>query len=154
LVGNNAEAHHAVVVFGRPEDPHARPVHLHNYVGTFCWGKKQRVDALRRRHRIAVKRDNRQAVTRHGERDVLGRAGIEEPKQYDLGSPAFVVFALIMLGTAVMLLFDRQFPNDESSSLNRPTTLSLAAFALFTLLALGNAVSTVLECAGSARTID
>jgi disulfide bond formation protein DsbB len=60
---------------------------------------------------------------------------------------AFVVFALIVLGTAVMLLFDRQFPNDESTSLNRPTSLSLAAFALFTLLALGNGVSTVLECA-------
>jgi disulfide bond formation protein DsbB len=60
---------------------------------------------------------------------------------------AFVVFALIVLGTAVMLLFDRQFPNDESSP-NRPTTLSLAAFAVFTLLVLGNGVSTVLECAG------
>jgi disulfide bond formation protein DsbB len=60
---------------------------------------------------------------------------------------AFVVFALMVLGTAVMLLFDRQFPSDESRS-NRPTAISLVAFALFTLLALGNGVSTVLECAG------
>jgi disulfide bond formation protein DsbB len=60
---------------------------------------------------------------------------------------AFVIFALIVLGTAVMLLFDGQFAGGESS-VNRLTGLSLIAFALFTLLALCNGVSTVLECAG------
>jgi disulfide bond formation protein DsbB len=60
---------------------------------------------------------------------------------------AFVVFSLIVLGTAVMLLFDRQFAGGEYAG-RRLTALSLAAFALLTLLALGNGVSTVLECAG------
>jgi disulfide bond formation protein DsbB len=60
---------------------------------------------------------------------------------------AFIVFALIVLGTAVMLLFDGQFAGHESS-VGRLTGLSLAAFALFALIALCNGVSTVLECAG------
>jgi disulfide bond formation protein DsbB len=60
---------------------------------------------------------------------------------------AFVVFSLIVLGTAVMLLFDRQFAGEEYAGL-RLTGLSLVAFALLTLLALGNGVSTMLECAG------
>src|SRR5260370_9779022 len=59
---------------------------------------------------------------------------------------AFVVFALIVLGTAVMLLFDGQFAGDESA-VNRLTGLSLVAFALFALVALCNGVSTVLDCA-------
>jgi hypothetical protein len=46
-----------------------------------------------------------------------------------------------------MLLFEGQFAGGESS-VNRLTGLSLVAFVLFTLLALGNGVSTVLECAG------
>jgi disulfide bond formation protein DsbB len=60
---------------------------------------------------------------------------------------AFAVFALIVLGTAVMLLFDRQFASGEPA-MHRLTGLSLVAFAVFALLALGNGVSTVLECAG------
>jgi disulfide bond formation protein DsbB len=60
---------------------------------------------------------------------------------------AFVVFTLIVLGTAVMLLFDRQFAGGENS-VRRLTGLLLVAFALLTLLALGNGVSTLLECAG------
>ena len=66
---------------------------------------------------------------------------------------AFIVFALILLGTAVMLLFDGQFAQSESSPAGEYATkrlagLSLAACALFMLLALGNGISTVLECAG------
>jgi disulfide bond formation protein DsbB len=60
---------------------------------------------------------------------------------------AFVIFTLILLGTAVMLWFDGQFAGSENAAM-RLTGLSLAAFALFTLLALGNGVSTILECAG------
>ena len=60
---------------------------------------------------------------------------------------AFVIFMLIVLGTAVMLWFDGQFAGGEDAA-KRLTGLSLAAFALFTLLALGNGVATVLECAG------
>jgi disulfide bond formation protein DsbB len=58
---------------------------------------------------------------------------------------AFVVFTLMVLGTAVMLLFDGQFIRGERSE-ERLAGLSLGAFALFTLLALGNGISTVLEC--------
>jgi disulfide bond formation protein DsbB len=60
---------------------------------------------------------------------------------------AFVIFVVMVLGTAVMLLFDRQFESVESSA-DRFTVLSKVAFVLFGLLALGNGLSTVLECAG------
>jgi disulfide bond formation protein DsbB len=60
---------------------------------------------------------------------------------------AFVIFMLIVLGAAVMLWFDGQFASGETVA-KRLTGLSLAAFVLFMLLALGNGVSTVLECAG------
>jgi disulfide bond formation protein DsbB len=60
---------------------------------------------------------------------------------------AFIVFMMIVLGTAIMLLFDRQFAASGVAAV-RLTGLALGAFALFTLLALGNGVSTVLECAG------
>jgi disulfide bond formation protein DsbB len=60
---------------------------------------------------------------------------------------AFVIFILIVLGTAVMQWFDGQFAGGEAAA-KRLTGLSLAAFVLFALLALGNGVSTVLECAG------
>jgi disulfide bond formation protein DsbB len=60
---------------------------------------------------------------------------------------AFVVFVVMVLGTAVMLLFDRQFAEDEGSA-DRLSAFSKVAFVLFGLLALGNGLSTVLECAG------
>jgi disulfide bond formation protein DsbB len=60
---------------------------------------------------------------------------------------AFVVFMLIVLGTAIMLLFDRQFAAGENTVMRLPG-LAFCAFALFALLALGNGISTVLECAG------
>jgi disulfide bond formation protein DsbB len=60
---------------------------------------------------------------------------------------AFVIFVVMVLGTAVMLLFDRQFAT-ENVATDRVTALSRIAFVLFGLLALGNGLSTVLECAG------
>jgi hypothetical protein len=53
----------------------------------------------------------------------------------------------MVLGTAVMLLFDRQFAKHDVAA-DRVTALSRIAFVLFGLLALGNGLSTVLECAG------
>jgi disulfide bond formation protein DsbB len=63
---------------------------------------------------------------------------------------AFVIFVVMVLGTAVMLLFDRQFADDAvvKVSTDRLTAFSKIAFVLFGLLALGNGLSTVLECAG------
>ncbi|MGC1549308.1 MAG: disulfide bond formation protein B [Rhodanobacter sp.] len=60
---------------------------------------------------------------------------------------AFVVFVLIIIGTATMLLFDRQFTNHHSGT---PMFSRIAAsvVVLFGLLVLGNAVSTGLECGG------
>ncbi len=58
---------------------------------------------------------------------------------------AFVIFVVMVLGTAVMLLFDRQFAKDDPAY--RLTAFSKVAFVLFGLLALGNGLSTVLECA-------
>jgi disulfide bond formation protein DsbB len=57
-----------------------------------------------------------------------------------------IVSTLIILGTAGMLLFDRQFVDDHEE---KPLGGSLlASLALFGFLALANGVSTVLECAG------
>jgi len=57
---------------------------------------------------------------------------------------SLVVAALIVVGGAIMLLFERQF----SESARRLGGLALASFVVFTLLVLGNGVSTVLECGG------
>jgi disulfide bond formation protein DsbB len=72
---------------------------------------------------------------------------------------ALVVYEAIILGCAVMLLFDRQFyelgaagqVQAQSGSRLAPSWASafgLAMVVLAALLALGNGVSTVLECAG------
>ncbi len=63
---------------------------------------------------------------------------------------AFIIFVVMVLGTAVMLLFDRQFAQgaEVADSTDRLTAFSKVAFVLFGLLALGNGLSTVLECAG------
>lgn len=60
---------------------------------------------------------------------------------------AFVLFCLIVVGSAMMLLFDRQFRDAEKSS-TALSGLALAVFGLFALLTFGNGVSTLLECAG------
>lgn len=58
---------------------------------------------------------------------------------------AFVVFAAMIAGSALMLLFDRQFEPPRPAGLPK---LGAAALALAGVLALGNGVSTVLECGG------
>lgn len=58
---------------------------------------------------------------------------------------ALLVFVLIVLGCAFMLLFDRQFRDQARASVPF-AGFSLAVFALFSLLVVGNAVSTFLEC--------
>ncbi len=57
---------------------------------------------------------------------------------------AFILFVLIIAGTAVMLLFDRQFKDGERPA--PPGGVALAVFTLFAALTLGNGVSTLLEC--------
>jgi disulfide bond formation protein DsbB len=59
---------------------------------------------------------------------------------------SLVVAVLIVIGGAVMLLFERQF--SESARPERLAGLALASFVVFALLVLGNGVSTVLECGG------
>jgi disulfide bond formation protein DsbB len=59
---------------------------------------------------------------------------------------SLVVAALIVIGGAVMLLFERQF--SESAGPERLAGLALISFVVFALLVLGNGVSTVLECSG------
>ncbi|PZN99673.1 MAG: disulfide bond formation protein B [Hyphomicrobiales bacterium] len=66
---------------------------------------------------------------------------------------ALVIYFLIILGCAVMLLFDRQFMATCEGMPDRPQRSWSAAFAsaiigLAALLALANGVSTVLECGG------
>jgi len=58
---------------------------------------------------------------------------------------AAVLAAAIIVGAALMLMFERQFT--EGGTADGPLVgLSLAIFALATLLAFGNGVSTVLIC--------
>jgi disulfide bond formation protein DsbB len=58
---------------------------------------------------------------------------------------AFVVFTAMVAGSALMLLFDRQFEPPRPAG--RPA-LGTAAIALAALLAVSNGVSTVIECGG------
>lgn len=59
---------------------------------------------------------------------------------------ALLLFIVIVAGCAVLLLFDRQF--EPQPPVHKLAGLALLAFGLIALLALGNGVSTVLECAG------
>ena len=62
---------------------------------------------------------------------------------------AGVCFFLIILGTAVMLLFEGQFSKSSMTASARKfggSRLAIAAFALMVLLAAGNAVTTLIEC--------
>ena len=58
---------------------------------------------------------------------------------------AFIAFALMIVGCAVLLLDDRQFARSEPWS-TRLSVLPLTAFALLFVLAVGNVISTVLIC--------
>jgi disulfide bond formation protein DsbB len=58
---------------------------------------------------------------------------------------AFIAFVLMILGSAIMLLADRQFSRAEPMS-DRLKPLPVTAIVTFLLLALGNVVSTVLIC--------
>jgi disulfide bond formation protein DsbB len=59
---------------------------------------------------------------------------------------AFVLAVAIVIGSAAMLLFDRQF--EEEPSAKPLAGFALIVVVLFILLVLGNGVSTVVECAG------
>lgn len=59
---------------------------------------------------------------------------------------AFVVFGLVVIGSALMLMFDGQFRSKAGSRPVPLAGLSLVAFTLFALIVLANAVSTVAEC--------
>ena len=60
---------------------------------------------------------------------------------------AFIAFVLMIIGSAIMLLDDRQFSRAEPLS-SRLRPLPVTAVATFILLAIGNVVSTVLLCGG------
>ena len=60
---------------------------------------------------------------------------------------AFIAFALMIIGSGIMLLDDRQFARTEPWS-NRMNVLPLSAFVLFVVLAVGNVISTILICGG------
>ena len=58
---------------------------------------------------------------------------------------ALIAFALIIAGTAVMLLFDRQFVTTEWQAF-RPRVLPISAFVVFAALAVANVFSTLAIC--------
>jgi disulfide bond formation protein DsbB len=60
---------------------------------------------------------------------------------------AFILFALIVIGAAAMLLFDRQF-QDAEKVVAKLSGISLAIVGFFALLTIGNGMSTFLECGG------
>jgi disulfide bond formation protein DsbB len=59
----------------------------------------------------------------------------------------FILSVLIIIGTALMLMFDRQFKDAEKASVPL-AGFAMAVFVLFALLTLGNGISTFLECGG------
>jgi disulfide bond formation protein DsbB len=62
-----------------------------------------------------------------------------------LYSWAFIAFALMIVGSAILLFDNRQFFRPEPWS-NRLGVLPLTAFATFLVLAIGNVLSTLLIC--------
>ena len=62
-----------------------------------------------------------------------------------LYSWAFIGFVLMIIGSAVLLLDDRQFARSEPWS-NRLDVLPLTALVTFIVLAVGNIFSTLLLC--------
>jgi disulfide bond formation protein DsbB len=58
---------------------------------------------------------------------------------------AFIAFALMIIGCAILLLDDRQFARSEPWS-NRLSVPPLTAFAVFFVLAVSNVISTILIC--------
>jgi disulfide bond formation protein DsbB len=60
---------------------------------------------------------------------------------------AFIAFSLMIVGSGLMLLDDRQFARTEPWS-NRMNVLPLSAFATFLALAVANVISTLLICGG------
>jgi len=60
---------------------------------------------------------------------------------------AFIAFAVIVLGCAIMLLDDRQFARAEPMSV-RLKALPLSALLLFLTLAIANVASTIALCGG------
>ena len=60
---------------------------------------------------------------------------------------SFIAFSLMIVGSAIMLLDDRQFSRAEAMS-SRLRPLPVTAVATFILLAIGNVVSTLLLCGG------
>lgn len=60
---------------------------------------------------------------------------------------ALIVFTLVVVGAAIMLLFDRQFGEPDVTA--KPLAWWPALIVLaFGILAAGNGVSTIVECAG------
>jgi disulfide bond formation protein DsbB len=60
---------------------------------------------------------------------------------------AFIAFVLMIIGSAILLLDDRQFARTEPWS-RRLNVLPLTAFMVFIVLAVGNIISTLLICGG------
>jgi hypothetical protein len=64
---------------------------------------------------------------------------------------AFVIFGLVVIGTAFMLLYERQFAPGEDMKRTGRRQLGLlgrVAVGLFALAVFANGVSTILECGG------
>lgn len=60
---------------------------------------------------------------------------------------AFIIFAIMIVGTAILLLNDRQFGRPEPWS-QRLGVLPMTAFVVFAVMAIGNVISTLLICGG------
>jgi hypothetical protein len=84
VLHDNAKAHFAIFVAHCAKNPYSRSVHLHDHVCTFSRSQEQRVDRALSRHRVAVKRDDSEAVAGKRKRDVLCRTGVEQPEQHAL----------------------------------------------------------------------
>lgn len=63
---------------------------------------------------------------------------------------AFLIFGAVVIGAAIMMLFERQFPapGEAAPAAGHRTALGLFAAGVFAVAVAGNVVSTVLECGG------
>jgi acyl-CoA synthetase (AMP-forming)/AMP-acid ligase II len=114
IFDHDAHPHVAVLIVGRTEDPNTGTVHLNNDIRTLGDIQFQDLHARRPRNRIAVDRNDGEAVARQRERYVHTRAGIKKPEENALvGADAdrLVVIGEIMVRPRVPFAFMAGYHN-------------------------------------------
>src|SRR5262249_12694037 len=80
IFDDNAHTALTVIILWRAQNPNARIFHFDNRIDAFGSSELQNIDGFWCRHRIAVERHDKKAMTRQRELNVFGRASIEHMK--------------------------------------------------------------------------